>query len=346
MISTRGRYALRVLIDLAEHRNGSYIPMKDVADRQDISLKYEYASLCGITEEELKATFRPEITAMAKEQGLSAEGCIEKLRQTYDGYHFHPKGEGVYNPFSLLNALDDREYNSYWFATGTPTFLVQWLYEKRFSAQRLTDKTLYADEASLSDYRVDNPNPVPLLYQTGYLTIVDYDAPRKRYTLGLPNQEVEYGFLNNLLPLYAPAFASGTGKDVFSLEECLDVGNLDSVRDILAALFASIPYTDVSKAPFEHYFQSVIFILFTLLGQLVKCEVHSAKGRADCIVEVKAYVYIFEFKLDKSAEAALAQIEEKQYALPYAADSRQLYKIGVSFDSATRSLSEWKVVRA
>jgi hypothetical protein len=185
-----------------------------------------------------------------------------------------------------------------------------------------------------------------LLYQTGYLTIVDYDAPRKRYTLGLPNQEVEYGFLNNLLPLYAPAFASGTGKDVFSLEECLGVGNLESVMDILAALFASIPYTDVSKAPFEHYFQSVIFILFTLLGQLVKCEVHSAKGRADCIVEVKAYVYIFEFKLDKSAEAALAQIEEKQYALPYAADSRQLYKIGVSFDSATRSLSEWKAVRA
>ena len=127
------------------------------------------------------------------------------------------------------------------------------------------------------------------------------------------------------------------------MDECLEQGDLDGVRDILTALFASIPYTDKDKAPFEHYFQSVIFILFTLLGQMVKCEVHSAKGRADCIVETRDYVYIFEFKLDKSAEEALAQIEEKGYALPYAADLRKVYTIGVNFDSRERNITEWKV---
>ncbi|MBQ1913987.1 MAG: AAA family ATPase, partial [Selenomonadaceae bacterium] len=145
----------------------------DLNQLKDISLKFEYAGICGITEEELKETFQPEIQAMAEEQGLSVEGCLAKLRQTYDGYHFHPKGEGVYNPFSLLNALDDREYNSYWFATGTPTFLVQRLHDIHFDIRRIANKTLYADEAILSDYRADNPDPVPLLYQTGYLTIAD-----------------------------------------------------------------------------------------------------------------------------------------------------------------------------
>ena len=180
------------------------------------------------------------------------------------------------------------------------------------------------------------------MYQTGYLTIADYDASGRVYTLAFPNEEVEYGFLRNLLPVYTPGYNVSFGTDVFTLRRYVEQGNLDGMRDILTALFASIPYADTDKAPFEHYFQSVIFILFTLMGQMVKCEVHSAKGRADCIVETKDYVYIFEFKLDKSAEEALAQIEEKQYALPYGADSRQLYKIGVSFDSASRSLAGWK----
>lgn len=314
----------------------------DLNQLNDISLSREFSSVCGILEEELQENFEPEIQALAKEQEQTVEECLAKLRQTYDGYRFHPKGERVYNPFSLLKALYDREYNSYWFATGTPTFLVQRLHDIQFDIRRIRDKTLYADEATLSDYRADNPDPVPLLYQTGYLTIADYDARGRVYTLAFPNEEVEYGFLRNLLPVYTPGYNVSFGTDVFTLRRYVEQGNTDGVRDILTALFASIPYTDSDKAPFEHYFQSVIFILFTLLGQMVKCEVHSTKGRADCIVETRDYVYIFEFKLDKSSEEALAQIEEKQYALPYKADSRQLYKIGVSFDSASRSLAEWK----
>ena len=220
--------------------------------------------------------------------------------------------------------------------------MVKKIRETDFDVRKLTDGTLYANKRILSDYRADNPDPVPLLYQTGYLTIVAYEPVGQVCTLAFPNGEVKYGFLESLAPAYMQGVSAGSGNNIFALRKHIESANLEGVRDILTALFASIPYTDTDKAPFEHYFQSVLFILFTLLGQMVKCEVHSAKGRADCIVETRDYVYIFEFKLDKSAEEALAQIEEKQYALPYRADSRKLYKIGVSFDSASRGLTGWK----
>jgi hypothetical protein len=194
----------------------------------------------------------------------------------------------------------------------------------------------------LSDYRADNPNPLPLLYQTGYLTIVDYDQRARLYTLGFPNEEVKYGFLESLLPEYTPEASSGNGKDIFALRRRILACDTEGMKDILTALFASIPYT-TNDAPFEHYFQSVLYLVFTLLGQFVQCEVHSSRGRADCIVETDDFVYIFEFKVDKPAREALQQIEDKGYAVPFASDSRQVFKIGVSFDSSQRSLAEWLV---
>ena len=314
----------------------------DLNQMEDISMDADYDAICGITEEELAGNFAKEIAVMAQKQGLTVEGCLSKLRETYDGYHFHPYGAGVYNPFSLLNALKKREFDSFWFETGTPSFLVNKIRKTDFDARKFTDHTLYSSKRNLSEYRADNPDPVPLLYQTGYLTIAEYDPVGQMCTLMFPNAEVKYGFLESLAPAYMTGFSAGAGNNIFALRKHIENGDLDGVRDILTALFAGIPYTDNAKAPFEHYFQSVIFIVFTLLGQMVKCEAHSSRGRADCIVETKDYVYIFEFKLDKSAEEALAQIEEKQYALPYAADARTLYKIGVSFASASRSLAEWK----
>ena len=160
--------------------------------------------------------------------------------------------------------------------------------------------------------------------------------------MGFPNEEVKYGFLESLLPVYTPAAVPGRGTDFFALDDSLEAGDTERVGEILTALFASIPYT-TDDAPFEHYFQSVIYIVFTLLGQHTQCEVHSSRGRADCVLETDRFVYIFEFKVDKSAREALEQIEAKGYAAPYGADKRQLFKIGVSFDSESRSLSEWLV---
>ena len=315
----------------------------DLNQLKDISLQSKYASICGITENELKEIFMPEIRRMSESQGMKDIECMEQLKHTYDGYHFYPESEGVFNPFSLLNALDEMDFRAFWFSTGTPTFLIQKIKDTRFDIRRFTDKTLYAQESDLSDYRADNPDPVPILYQTGYLTIVGYDARRRRYTLGFPNEEVKYAFLENLMPEYAPACMPGTGTDIFTLDEYIENGEPDNVKNVLKALFASIPYT-TKEAPFEHYFQSVIYLVFTLLGRFVKCEVHSSSGRADCIVETERFVYIFEFKIDKTAEEALAQIEEKGYALPYTADQRKVLRIGVSFDSKSRSMADWKTI--
>jgi len=232
---------------------------------------------------------------------------------------------------------------AYWFATGTPTFLTKQVKQMQLDASKFTNHTIYASGAVMTDYRFDNPDPIPLLYQTGYLTIFDYDARRQRYMLGFPNDEVKYGFLSSLLPVYTPTSTAAMGTDIFTIDEYIENGDIEGVGDIFKALFAGIPYT-TDDTPFEHYFQSVIYLVFTLLGRYVHCEVHSAKGRADCIVETADYVYLFEFKVGKSAQEALAQIEEKGYAEAYRADKRKLYKIGVSFDGEKRSLEEWKVV--
>ncbi|MBR1437102.1 MAG: AAA family ATPase, partial [Synergistaceae bacterium] len=317
----------------------------DLNQLRDISFSKEYAGICGITEQEMHEYFLPEILAVAEEQGLSTEECFTQLKQKYDGYHFHQNGVGVYNPFSLLNAFADKAFGSYWFSTGTPTFLVNRITNTDFDVKKLTDSSLYADEQILSDYRADNPDLVPLLYQTGYLTIVGFDSSSGEYTLSFPNNEVKYGFLKSLIKGYSPKYGSSSGKNVFALKRHAETGNLDGIKDVLTALFSSMPYsTTKKKDPIEHYFQSMFFLIFTLLGELIECETHSANGRADCIITTKKFIYIFEFKINGKAEEALKQIDEKGYALPFAAEyERKLYKIGVVFDSKKRTLKDWKV---
>ena len=314
----------------------------DLNQLEDISLDEAYSALCGMTEKEIHATFQPELKVIAEKHGLTGAECLQKLARMYDGYHFHPNAPGVYNPFSLLNALKKGDFEAYWFATGTPTFLVRRLRNMHFDVRQLAGGNIYAEAASITDYRADNPDIVPLLYQTGYLTIVDYDQPAGLYILGFPNKEVEYGFLKSLFPEYVPDAVPGSGKDIFTLRRRLLEGDTESVREILTALFAGIPYT-TNDAPFNHYFQAVLYLVFTLLGQYVQCEVRSSRGQADCIMETDKFVYIFEFKLDKTAAEALKQIEEKGYAMPYQADKRQVFKIGVSFSSKDRSLVEWEM---
>lgn len=314
----------------------------DLNQLQDISIDSDYAGICGITEEEMKANFMPEIETMAQERGMAVDDCLAELRRMYDGYHFYQDTAGVYNPFSLLNALQKREFGTYWFSTGTPTFLINKLNAINFDASKFTDESLYADASVLSDYRADNPDPVPLFYQTGYLTIQGYDEEFMSYALGYPNDEVKYGFLKSLAPSYLHSEDEPGALDIRSFVHDIRSGNVDGLRDRFTAIFARLPYTTDDK-PVEQNFQNVIYIVFMLLGQYVHTEIHSAKGRADCIVETKDYIYIFEFKRDGGAEEALAQIEEKEYPLPYVADKRKLYKIGVNFDSKERMLTEWKV---
>ena len=314
----------------------------DLNQLTDISLTKKYAGLCGITDEELQEYFGPEIEALAMEQNMSREQCLMTLKQTYDGYLFHANGVHVYNPYSLLNAFFHGEFGSYWYETGTPSFLIRKLRNTRFDIRSITGKTLYVDETTLKDYAGDTIDPVPLLFQTGYLTIAEYDARRKRYTLCFPNEEVKYGFLGSLLPAYVPEPTAGNGMDIFSLDEYVETGQLDRIRDVLSALFANITYT-LEKDPFEHYFQAVIYLVFTLLGKFAICEMHTFSGRIDCKVETKDYIYLFEFKRDDTAESALAQIDSKDYTLPFTADSRKLFKIGVGFDSASRKLVGWEV---
>ena len=314
----------------------------DLNQLNDISLNKAYASVCGITEQEVREYFTEEIETLAEVQELPVDECFTLLKKNYDGYHFHPQAEGVYNPLSLLKVFYGKEFGSYWFETGTPTFLVKKLKKDGFDVRKLTDRTLYATEAMLSDYRADNPDPVPLLYQTGYLTIADYDRAIREFTLTFPNEEVKYGFLESLMSEYAPDTSAGSGTDIFTLRRCAIRGDLEGIRNILTALFASIPYTQ-ERDPFEHYFQSVIYLVFTLLGHYTRCEMHTFTGRVDCVLETEKYVYLFEFKRDDTVEAALQQIEEMQYALPYAADPRTLYRVGVTFDSEQRILNGWKV---
>ncbi len=314
----------------------------DLNQLTDISLSEEFSGICGITEAELRTNFAPEIAAMTKKRNIPEEECFKRLKKQYDGYRFCRNGVNVYNPFSLMNALFYKEFGSYWFRTGTPTFLLKVLRNSRFDVRKFTNKTIYATESILQDYTGDEMSPIPLLYQSGYLTIDEYNEHLDRYTLCFPNEEVKYGLINSLMPSYVPDVTKGNGLDIFSLENYIESGSLDEIRNYFTALFASITYTS-SETIFEHYFQTVMYLAFTLLGQYVLCEMHTFTGRIDCKVETDKFIYLFEFKRDESAENALKQIEDKSYDLPFAADNRKIYKIGVSFDSEKRILSDWKV---
>ena len=315
----------------------------DLNQLRDISLSAEYAQICGITETEIKENFAPEIQIMSTALGIEEDECLSKLKKMYDGYHFHQGAMGVYNPFSLLNALVEKEFGMYWFSTGTPTFLIDKLKESGFDAKQITKGELYANANVLTDYRYDNPNPVPLFYQTGYLTIKGYDKKYMSYQLDYPNDEVRYGFLNSLAPTYLQNEDSYNPLDIRSFGMDIEKGRTDSLRDRFTELFARLPYPNDEKIV-EQNFQNVVYIVFMLLGQYTAAEVHSAKGRADCIVETDDYVYVFEFKRDSTAEEAIKQIEDMGYANTYAADSRTLIKIGANFDSKERNLDGWKVV--
>ena len=312
----------------------------DLNQLNDISLNQHFATLCGITRKELIDNFMPELNRMAEVNDMTVEETIEAMARQYDGYHFHPKGEGVFNPFSLLNAFYSGEMGDYWFQTGTPTFLVQLLKESDYDLRTLMEG-VEADATSFSEYRADRSNPIPLIYQSGYLTIKGYDKEFKEYRLEFPNEEVRYGFLNFLIPFYTAVGDSERNFYVGKFVRELRSGDVDSFMQRFEAFFADFPYELNDRT--ERHYQVVIYLVFKLMGQFTQAEVHSARGRADAVVQTPGYVYIFEFKLDGSAEQALQQIEEKGYARPFVADNRKVVKVGVEFSAEQRNIKRWLV---
>ena len=312
----------------------------DLNQLNDISMDYDYGTICGITHQELISNFDPEIELLAKVNAMSKEETIEQMTRQYDGYHFHPYAEGVYNPFSVLNAFFKKEFGNYWFQTGTPTFLVNLLKKADYDIRTLMDG-VEATASTFTEYRAEAENPIPLIYQSGYLTIKNFDKRFKIYTLGFPNDEVRYGFLNFLVPFYTPITDDKKNFYIGNFIQELEKGEVTPFMHRFEAFFADFPYELNDKT--ERHYQVIVYLIFKLMGQFTQAEVHSAKGRADAIVQTPDYIYIFEFKLNGTAEEALKQIDEKGYAEPFKSDKRKLLKVGVEFSAETRNVSRWLV---
>ena len=312
----------------------------DLNNLKDITLSHQYAEICGITEKEIRDCFDEEVAQMAEANHLTKDECYAKLKENYDGYHFTEESVGMYNPFSLINALSDQRFKDFWFETGTPTFLVETLKRTNYELENLTREEVTAD--LLGSLDAIDQNPLPLLYQSGYLTIKEYNSDFDIYTLGFPNGEVERGFTRFLFRYYAPIkiYESDSFVKNFTIE--VRNGQPEKFMPRLEAMFAGQDYQVVGDT--ELYFHNVTSLVFKLLGFYTDVERHTTDGRMDMLVQTKDYIYIFEFKIDKSADEALKQIDEKQYAKPFETDSRKLYKIGVNFSSETRRIEGWKVV--
>lgn len=308
---------------------------------KNISMRDDFSALCGITEKEMLNNLKPGIERMAEANGETYEEACAHLKKQYDGYHFSKNCEDIYNPFSLFNALESCEYKNFWFSTGTPTFLIDLLQQTDFNVRSLEgieamDEQFDAPTETISD-------PIPVLYQSGYLTIKDYNPIFHTYTLAYPNGEVRYGFTEALLPNYIHRFPHENTFYVVSFLRDLMKGDIEGCLQRTRSFFASIP-NDLENKTEKHY-QTIFYLLFRLMGQYVDVEVKSAIGRADVVVKLADAIYVFEFKYDGTPEEALTQIERKQYAIPYQADGRTIYKIGVNFDSTTRTIGDWKIVQ-
>ena len=308
---------------------------------QNISMMPKYSAICGISQSELASGMQESVRILAEKQGLTYESAMEEMKYNYDGYHFCHDSEDIYNPFSLIKCLDAQEFGSYWFETGTPTFLVEWLRRSQIDESTLDNMPLIPSAAFDISPEVSN-SPLPVLYQTGYLTIKGYDRRTKLYTLGYPNEEVRIGFSQCLLAGYNRDYSTGS-IFVAQFFSAMDNADINLALELLQSYLAGIPYDLENKS--EKHFQTIIYLIFSLLGYYTQAEVKSAIGRADAVCWTKDRIYVFEFKVDGSAEGALRQIDEKGYMIPYKFESSDNHealsgtKLGTSTSSATSTAS-------
>ena len=317
---------------------GKVSVFSDLNNLNDISMDKQYVSLCGMTEEEIHRYFEDDLRRLATAQDMTYEETCTRLKEAYDGYHFRQNSEGIYNPFSVLNTFAKQEFGSYWLETGTPTYLVELLKQNHYNLEQMSHEetnsevlnSIYADES-----------PIPVIYQSGYLTIKDYDPRFENYILGFPNREVEEGFIKFLMPFYTNVNKVESPFEIQQFTREIESGQPDAFLRRLQSFFADTPYELIRDL--EVHYQNVLFIVFRLVGFYVKAEYHTSEGRVDLVLQTDRYIYVMEFKLEGSAEEALQQIETKHYARPFEADSRQLFKIGINFDNNTRNIERWIV---
>ena len=338
-LKSSGQY-LRFLLLTGISKFSQLSIFSELNNLQNISMRDEYSALCGITEKELLTDLQPDIQRMAEANNETYEEACAHLKKQYDGYHFSKKCEDIYNPFSLFNALNAREYKNYWFSTGTPTFLIELLQEADFNVLDLEGLEATDEEFDAPTEQIQSP--IPVLYQSGYHTIKEFDPEFQVYKLAYPNKEVRKGFIESLLPTYVHRARENNTFYVVSFIRDLRKGDIESCLERTRSFFASIPHDLENKT--EKHYQTIFYLLFRLMGQYVDVEVKSAIGRADVVLKLSDAIYVFEFKYDGTPDEALAQIDSKQYAIPYQPDGRRIVKIGVNFDSATRTIGEWKIV--
>ena len=318
---------------------GKVSVFSDLNNLDDISMWNRYIDICGISEQELHHYLEPEMHEFAEAQGITYEAFCRKLGEYYDGYHFTEDTPGIYNPFSLLNAFARKKFGSYWFETGTPTYLVNLLKKHHYNLERMAYEETDAD--ILNSIDSESTNPIPVIYQSGYLTIKSYDEEFGIYSLGFPNREVEEGFVKFLLPFYANTNKVEAPFEIQKFVREIESGNCDAFFRRLQSFFADTPY-ELAR-DLELHYQNVLFIVFKLMGFYTQVEYHTSAGRIDLVMKTDKFIYIMEFKLEGTAEEALRQIEEKHYARPFEADTRHVFKIGVNFSNKERNIETWIV---
>ena len=310
----------------------------------DISMSRDYEALCGITEAELHHYFKEPIKEMAEVYQCTEDAMKERLKRQYDGYHFGYRMTDIYNPFSILNAFSKMQIGDYWFRSGTPTYLIRLMTHTNEKLNDLTDK--YYDPSQFVDYKADVEKPLPMIYQSGYLTVKDCDLDMGTFLLDFPNNEVKKGFVTLVANNYLKT-EKDSGSWARDMVGALKTGDLEQFRKLLTSFLADIPYTmrrKETERERERYFHYTFYLLMRMVScYTVYTEKQQSEGRVDCIVETPNCIYIFEFKLDGTADEALAQIEDKGYARSYEADKRKLFKIGVVFSSETGTVSEFTV---
>ena len=307
---------------------------------KNYSLDDRYATICGFTEQELLDNFHEGITDLAAANGMTFDEAVEKLKEQYDGYHFTAHCPGLYNPYSILNALFDSRFDNYWFATGTPTFLLELLQKNNILIPQL-------EGIMATPQRFDAPtekitDPVPVLYQSGYITIKK--SQNGMYLLGFPNEEVRQGFSESMLNFIAPYYAGPRDNFAWEFGQAMRADNIDAAMEALKVYLAGFPY-DIHHNS-EAFFQAILYTIFNMLNFTIRAEARTARGRVDLLVSTKTTIFVMELKIDQSAAKALEQIDAKDYTLPNKHDGRRVFKVGINFSTEKRTVDEWRYEEA
>lgn len=305
----------------------------------NISMYDKYSAICGISSEELHTQMLPDVERLAEHLHLSVDETFERLKRKYDGYHFSKNSEDVYNPFSMIKALASDDISDYWFDSGTPTYIIKLLQKYNVGLRDLTGQ-----DAGVSDFDVSPENMttvLPLLYQSGYLTIKHYDPMIDLYTLGYPNEEVRTGMVRSLAANYLTPAEGTNSSFVIKFVKAVIADDMEQALTLMRAYLAGVSYRLSNKT--ERDVQTIFYLVFSLIGSFIKVEEESAHGRADVVITLPSVVYVMELKFDGSADAALRQIDEKGYLIPYTADGKRLVKVGVNYSSEERTITEWRI---